>query len=91
MESISEKQLLEAGEKLGAAMKAVTDEEKTLLQSMYKRFQELVKHQGDTDVSAFFAMAIISNDQITNAELIAAAADYIDKDLAYCRSRQKAE
>ncbi len=87
-----EKELEVASDRLGMALKNAPAAEKEFLSSMYDKLAEFVAEQkkkdGKTlDSSAMFAAGIIGSQEINDEELVAAAVNYIDKDLAYCRFR----
>lgn len=93
MELTQEQRLEQAAEALGKAMQSAPAEEKVILKAMYEKFSEMVKanpESGDqNDVSAHFALAIISNAKISSPAVVEAAVAYINEDLSYCRSRSK--
>lgn len=90
MENEFEAKLSAAADKLGLAMKAAPEAEREILKSMYADYQRFVDENSDKqDVSALFAMGIISNNDIKTEDVIKAAVEYIDTDLEYCRWRQK--
>lgn len=89
-----ESALIEAGERLGNAMKNAPDAEKEVLRAMYEKLSDFATSQEgkgqSIDKSAFFAAGIIAHDKISSAELVEAATAYIDQDFMFCRSHQKA-
>ncbi|MGM9991565.1 MAG: tRNA pseudouridine(38-40) synthase TruA [Candidatus Bruticola sp.] len=91
MENEFEAKLSAAADKLGLAMKAAPEAEREVLKGMYADYQRFVKERPDDnlDISALFAMGIISHAEIKSEDIIEAAVEYIDTDLEYCRWRQK--
>ena len=92
MENEFEVKLNAAAEELGRAMKEASKEEREILQAMYDDFKSFIAERPDEphDVSSLFAMGIIDRKEIKNEAVINAAITYIDTDLEYCRSRNKA-
>lgn len=87
-----EKNLEEAGEKLGMSLKNAPAEEKAILTAIYDDIKKMVEKQKaenseTVDASALFAAAIVGHGQINDADMIEAAVNYIDQDLAYCKFR----
>lgn len=87
-----ERNLEDASERLGLALKNAPVEEKKSLSVLYDRIKELVNKQaaenGEAlDASALFAAGIVGSENIKDENLIKAAVDYIDQDLAYCKFR----
>ena len=90
MEAEFEAKLSAAADKLGLAMKAAPEAEREILKGMYADYQHFVEENNDNqDISALFAMGIISHNDIKTEAVIEAAVEYIDTDLEYCRWRQK--
>ncbi|MGM9999038.1 MAG: tRNA pseudouridine(38-40) synthase TruA [Candidatus Bruticola sp.] len=91
MENEFEAKLNAAADKLGLAMKAAPEAEREILKGMYADYQRFVKERpnDNLDISALFAMGIISHNEIKSEDVIEAAVEYIDTDLEYCRWRQK--
>lgn len=92
MSECCEKNLEAAADNLGKAMQNAPKEEKEILKAVYARVQEFAKVHAagggdELDVSAAFAMAIVGNTQVNDEAVIKAAAEYIDQDLEFCRSR----
>lgn len=89
-----EKQLEEAADRLGQAMKNATPAEKEILKELYASCKQVAGDQGKDeppmDISAAFALAIIENESLATEELIEAAVNYINKDVELCRSHKKA-
>lgn len=81
-----------AADKLGLAMQKASPEEREILKGMYADYKRFIEENPDKpqDVSALFAMGIISHNGITSQPVVEAAIEYIDTDLEYCRKRQAA-
>ena len=87
-----ERNLEAASERLGLALKSAPVEEKKSLSALYDKIKDLVNKQAAengeaVDPSALFAAGIVGNETIKDENLIKAAIDYIDQDLAYCKFR----
>ncbi|MDO5295028.1 MAG: hypothetical protein Q4F00_00080 [bacterium] len=87
-----EKNLEDAGEKLGMSLKNAPEEEKVILTAIYDDIKKMAEKQKAEnseaiDASALFAAAIVGHGQINDAAMIEAAVNYIDQDLAYCKFR----
>lgn len=89
-----ENALVEAGDKLGQAMRNAPEAEKEVLRAMYGKLNEWAAGQEgkgeQVDRSAFFAAGIIAHEKLQSEALIQAATEYIDKDFMFCRSHPKA-
>ena len=76
-----EKNLEEAGEKLGMSLKNAPAEEKAILTAIYDDIKKMVEKQKaenseTVDASALFAAAIVGHGQINDADVIDAAVNY---------------
>jgi hypothetical protein len=84
-----EAELVAAGERLGALMQAVSDEEKAILRSLKAKVEELASEHNKEgrylDRSAVFAAVIAVDERFSNADLIAAANDYLEKDFLFVK------
>ena len=89
-ENVYEKELIDAGERLGKALGQASDEEKKILRDMKAQvalFADEEEKKGKyLDRSALFAAGIIAHPDITNSELVEAAKEYIDKDYTFVKS-----
>jgi len=89
-ENVYEKELIDAGERLGKALGQASDEEKKILRDMKAQvslFADEEEKKGKyLDRSALFAAGIIAHPDITNSELVESAKEYIDKDYTFVKS-----
>jgi hemerythrin-like domain-containing protein len=89
-----EKNLIEAGERLGEAMKQASPEEKRILREMKDQVESFAKEEEAKgrllDRSALFAAGIIAHPDITNEVLLEAAKNYIDMDYLFVKSLEEA-
>jgi len=89
-ENLYEKELIDAGELLGKALAQTSDAEKKILREMKEQvalFADEEEKKGKyLDRSALFAAGIIAHPDITNAELVEASKDYIDKDYMFVKA-----
>ncbi|MEW6277688.1 MAG: hypothetical protein AB1758_03620 [Candidatus Eremiobacterota bacterium] len=85
-----EKELLEAGERLGELMGRTTGTNKELLRSLHDQVESVARQKQSegilVDKAALFACVIITSIEIDDDELVRAAGDYIDKDYMFCKS-----
>ncbi|MDQ7823213.1 MAG: hypothetical protein RDV48_10500 [Candidatus Eremiobacteraeota bacterium] len=90
-----EKQLEEAGEKMGRLMQKASDQEKERLRAMKKEIENFAideeKKGKFYDRSALFAAGIIANPDITDEAMKEAAKEYIEKDYLFIKSLKEEE
>lgn len=87
-----ESNLEAASERLGLALKNAPADDKKTLSSIYDKIKDLAAKQAaesgeSVDASALFAAAVVGSENLTDKEVVEAAINYIDQDLAYCRFR----
>lgn len=84
-----EERLIAAGEELGKVLQRLTDEQRAVVraikQSVEQEFEEQRKQGAYMDRSAFFAAALIGHPDLEDDDLVRAASNYVDADLAYVR------
>jgi hypothetical protein len=85
-----EKNLIDAGEKLGLAMKEASADEKKILRDMKEQVESFAKEEEVKgrllDRSALFAAGIIAHPDIVSEVLIDTAKIYIDMDYLFVKS-----
>lgn len=86
-----EQRLEQAGEELGRVLAALTPEQKALVrdikEGVNREFEEQQKQGNYMDRSAFFAAALVGHPDLTDENLVRAASNYVDADLAYMKAQ----
>lgn len=94
MASDTEKDMIEAGERLGRLMAEADDHHKKVLALAHEQLDGFLKEKQaegkNLDAAALFAIVIISHPEISDESLIQAAKDYVDKDYLFCQTLREA-